>query len=188
MDISESMDGGAEGGIECPDFNWKIIVVGHQRVGKTSITNRYVHDMFNDNEKSTRTVQISKKNVPIQDSEKFVQIHIWDTLGQEKFMAMAPLFFRKAIGAILVYDVTKKESFDQLDIWLQQLSNNIDSRVIIMLVGNKCDLPNREVPYNVAMMFAKERNMGYLEVSAKTGANIFNTFNCLIRGTTFKQY
>jgi len=52
-----------------------------------------------------------------------------------------------------------------------------------MLVGNKCDLPNREVPYNVAMMFAKERNMGYLEVSAKTGANIFNTFNCLIRGT-----
>ena len=55
--------------------------------------------------------------------------------------------------------------------------------MIIMLVGNKCDLPNREVPYNVAMMFAKERNMGYLEVSAKTGANVFNTFNCLIRGT-----
>ena len=97
-------------------------------------------------------------------------------------MALAPLFFRKAIGALLVFDVTKKESFDQLDIWLQQLSNNIDSRVIIMLLGNKCDLPNRQVPYNVAMEYARSHNMGYLEVSAKTGANIRNSFNCLIRG------
>jgi Ras-related protein Rab-11A len=104
--------------MECPDFNWKIIVVGHARVGKTSITNRYVNDNFNDNEKQTRVVQISKKTVKIEDSEKIVQIHIWDTLGQEKFMALAPLFFRKAIGALLVFDVTKKESFDQLDLWL----------------------------------------------------------------------
>ena len=73
MDITESMDCGPEGGdIECPDFNWKIIVVGHARVGKTSITNRYVHDMFNDNEKQTRTVQISKKTVKIEDTDKFV--------------------------------------------------------------------------------------------------------------------
>ena len=66
MDITESMDGGQEGGgIECPDFNWKIIVVGHARVGKTSITNRYVHDNFNDKEKSTLTVQISRKTMKI---------------------------------------------------------------------------------------------------------------------------
>ena len=73
MDITESMEGGqGAADIECPDFNWKIIVVGHARVGKTSITNRYVHDMFNDNEKQTRTVQISKKTVKIEDTEKFV--------------------------------------------------------------------------------------------------------------------
>lgn len=110
-----------------------------------------------------------------------MQVHIWDTLGQEKFFALAPLFFRKAIGALLVFDCTRRETFDALELWLQQLSNNVDTRVIILLLGNKCDSPSREVPYNVAMEWARARNMGYLEVSAKTGANIRNAFSCLIR-------
>jgi GTPase SAR1 family protein len=80
-----------------------------------------------------------------------------------------------------VYDVTSRESFESLDGWFQQLSNNIDSRVIIMLIGNKCDMPNREVPYNVAMEYARVRNFGFLEVSAKTGMNVRNAFNCLVR-------
>ena len=84
-------------------------------------------------------------------------------------MALAPLFFRKAVGAFLVYDCTKKESFARVDAWFQEISNNVDTRVIIMLIGNKCDLPNREVPYNTAMEYAKSRNFGFLEVSAKTG-------------------
>jgi small GTP-binding protein len=107
---------------DCPDFNWKLIIVGNPRVGKTSIMNRYVNDMFNDNEKSTKTVQISKKTVKIEtypDQNKWVQLHIWDTLGQEKFMALAPLFFRKAIGVFLVYDCTDRSSFEALDTWFQ---------------------------------------------------------------------
>lgn len=95
---------------------------------------------------------------------------------------MAPLFFRKAAGAFLVYDCTSKESFDKLDEWFLQISNNIDTKIIIMLLGNKCDRPDREVPYNVAMEYARSRNFGYLEVSAKTGFNIRNSFNCLVRG------
>lgn len=105
---------------ECPDYNYKLILVGHARVGKTSLTNRFVNDMFNDHEKSTRTVQISKKMVKIESAlneNKWSQLHIWDTLGQEKFKALAPLFFRKAIGAFLVYDCTNKESFEALDSW-----------------------------------------------------------------------
>lgn len=100
-------------------------------------------------------------------------------------MSLAPLFFRKAIAAFLVYDCTDRASFEALDTWFQQISNNIDTRVIIMLLGNKCDLPQREVPYNEAMEYARGKNMGYLEVSAKTGANIRNSFNCLIRGKIF---
>jgi GTPase SAR1 family protein len=70
MDITESVDGGMGGyDKDCPDFNWKLIVVGHARVGKTSITNRYMHDMFNENEKQTRTVQISKKLVKIENTD-----------------------------------------------------------------------------------------------------------------------
>lgn len=86
------------------------------------------------------------------------------------------------MGAFLVYDCTSKASFEALEDWYSQLSNNIDSRVIIMLLGNKCDLPNREVPYNVAMEYARNRNFGFLEVSAKTGTNIKNSFYCLVRG------
>ena len=73
-------------------------------------------------------------------------------------------------------------SFDKLDEWYQEITNNIDTRVIVMLLGNKCDLPNREVPYNVGMDYARSRNFGFLEVSAKTGTNIKNSFYCLVRG------
>ena len=114
-------------------------------------------------------------------SNKWTQLNIWDTLGQEKFKSLAPLFFRKAIGAFLVFDCTSRESFDALESWFQQLSNSADTRVIIMLLGNKSDLPNRQVPYNVAMEYARARNFGYLEVSAKTGMNVRNAFNCLVR-------
>lgn len=106
---------------------------------------------------------------------------MWDTLGQEKYKALAPLFFRKAVGALLVYDCTSRESFEALDGWLAQLSSNSDTRVVVMLLGNKCDLPGREVPYNVAMEYARARNIGFVEVSAKTGMNVRNAFNCLTR-------
>jgi Ras-related protein Rab-2A len=109
-------------------------------------------------------------------------LHIWDTLGQEKFKSVAPLFFRKAVGAFLVYDCTNKASFDHLKSWFDDIVNNIDTRVIIMLIGNKCDLPNREVSYNMAMDYARHNNFGFLEVSAKTGTNVNSSFNCLVRG------
>jgi GTPase SAR1 family protein len=95
---------------------------------------------------------------------------------------LAPLFFRKAVGAFLVYDCTKKETFEAIESWFQEISNNVDTRVIIMLLGNKCDLPNREVTYNQAMEYARSRNFGFLEVSAKTGFNIKSSFHCLVRG------
>ena len=87
------------------------------------------------------------------------------------------------MGAFLVYDCTSRKSFDEVEEWYKQISSNIDgARVIVMLLGNKCDLPNREVPYNDAMEYARSRNFGFLEVSAKTGSNIRNSFNCLVRG------
>ena len=183
-------DNGAAGGEietidkDCPDFNYKLILIGHARVGKTSITNRFVNDMFNEKEQQTRTVQIQRKITKIEGTDnKWAQLHIWDTLGQEKFKAMAPLFYRKAVGAFLVYDCTNRTSFEQVDEWYQQISSNVDgARVLVMLLGNKCDLPNREVQYNEAMEYARSRNFGFLEVSAKTGTNIRNSFNCLVRG------
>ena len=82
-----------------------------------------------------------------------------------------------------MYDITNKKSFEGVDEWYQQISSNIDgARVIVMLLGNKSDLPNREVSYNEGMEYARSRNFGFMEVSAKTGMNIRNSFYCLVRG------
>jgi small GTP-binding protein len=88
--------------------------VGNKRVGKTSISNRYCHGEFNEDEKSSQTVKFMKKNLTIENTSKWSQLHIWDTLGQEKFKSMSPLFFRKSVGCFLVYDVTNIESFHAL--------------------------------------------------------------------------
>ena len=96
-------------------------------------------------------------------------------------MALAPLFFRRAVGAFLVFDVCSMESFKNLDKWYDQILKNTDQRLIIMLLGNKCDKNTREVPYNVAMQYAMERNFGFMEVSAKTGAGVQAAFDCMIQ-------
>lgn len=87
----------------------------------------------------------------IEGTERWAQLHIWDTLGQEKFMALSPLFFRRAVGAFLVFDISNMESFKALDKWYEQILKNNDTKLIIMLLGNKKDKNTREVPYNVAM-------------------------------------
>ena len=165
---------------EAPDFHYKIIVVGYKRVGKTSITNREVFEEFNDSEQSTRVVEISQKKIVIEGTDKTVQLHIWDTLGQEKFMALSQLFFRGAVGAFLVYDVCSMESFRALDKWYEQIIKTTDTKVIVMLLGNKKDKVEREVPYNMAMQYAMINNFGLMEVSAKTGFGIKEAFNRLV--------
>ena len=119
----------------------------------------------------------------IDRTDKWAQLHIWDTLGQEKFRSVAAIFYKKAVGAFLVFDTTNRKSFEAVEEWYQQVSSNVDgSRVIVMLLGNKCDLPNREVSYNEAMEYARSRNFGYLDVSAKSGTNIRNSYTCLVKG------
>lgn len=85
----------------------------------------------------------------MQGTDSVVQLHIWDTLGQEKFKSMAPIFFRRSVGAFLVYDVTNEESFVALKGWVEQLNNNADGKIVVMLLGNKCDLPNKVVTYQM---------------------------------------
>ena len=95
-------------------------------------------------------------------------------------MSLAPLFFRRSVGAFLVYDVTSMESFNAIDKWYKQILKNTDTKVIIMLIGNKKDKENREVPYNTAAKYAMEHNFGLIEVSAKLGHGVKEAFNRLI--------
>ena len=157
---------------EVPDYTWKIILVGNKKVGKTSITNRFCKDTFVEEYVSSQEVQLNRKNLTIEGTDKWTQLHIWDTLGQEKFKSLAPIFFRKSVGAFLVYDVTCKESFAALKGWKEQLENNADGKIITMLIGNKVDLANKEIPSEVGAEFARENGWGFLEVSAKTNIGI----------------
>ena len=95
-------------------------------------------------------------------------------------MALAPLFFRRSVGAFLCYDVTSMESFKAIDKWYEQILKNTDTRVIVMMLGNKKDKENREVPYNLAAQYAMEHDFGLMEVSAKHGTGIKEAFNRMI--------
>ena len=108
------------------------------------------------------------------------QLHIWDTLGQEKFKSLSPIFFRRAIGAFLVYDVTDKESFYSLESWHQQIANNSEESIVVMLLANKVDLPNKEVTYEMGKEYATSKGFGFLEVSAKNDINIKTSFQSLV--------
>ena len=130
---------------EAPDFNWKVILVGNKAVGKTSITSRHVDNTFDEVYKTTTQVQWSRKNHKVPQTDKNCQLHIWDTLGQEKFKALAPIFFKKSIGAFLVYDCTNEDSFYALNSWHEQVSNNADSKVVVMVLGNKVDMPDKKI-------------------------------------------
>ena len=96
-------------------------------------------------------------------------------------MSLAPLFFRRSVGAFLVYDVTSMESFLAIEQWYQQILTHTDSRIIIMLIGNKKDKENREVPFNMAMEYAMKNNFGLMEVSARQGLGINEAFDLLVQ-------
>ena len=165
---------------EVPDFTWKIILVGNKKVGKTSITNRYVNNKFSEEYKSSQDVQFQRKNQPIEGTDKWAQLHIWDTLGQEKFKALAPVFFRRSVGCFLVYDVTNRDSFNALQGWIDQINASSEDKIIVMLLGNKSDLPDKAVTSDEGLEFAKQNGYGFMEVSAKGDINISAAFKSLI--------
>ena len=153
------------------DFNFKLILVGNSRVGKTSVIKRYISDEFDDNEESSSVVQIQHKLFTIPNSvpTQMAELHVWDTLGQEKFQAISGIFFKGTSGAFLVFDLTNQKSFDDLEKWYSKIEQNCESKVVVMLIGNKCDLPNRVISYEQARDFAQQKGFSYTEVSAKTG-------------------
>ncbi len=128
-----------------PDYTWKVILVGNKKVGKTSISNRFIENTFNEVYETSREVTFRRKNMPIAGTNNMAQLHIWDTMGQERFKSLAPVFFRRSIACLLVYDVTDKDSFLALESWNEQIRNNSGEDIIVMLVGNKVDMPEKVI-------------------------------------------
>ena len=102
-------------------------------------------------------------------------------MGQERFKALAPIFFRRSIAALLVYDVTDRESFLALETWVQQIKDNTDENIVVMLVGNKVDKPDKAISYDMGAEYAREKGFGFMEVSAKEDINIKSAFSQLVQ-------
>lgn len=165
-----------------PDFDYifKVVVLGDSGVGKTNILTRFTNNEFNSNSKTTIGVEFATKGVYIDN--KYIKAQIWDTAGQEKFRAVTSVYYRGAMGALLVYDITKEQSFTNLQIWMRELYDNCDrGSMTVMLIGNKCDLEQmREVSAEKAKKFAEKNGIAFLEVSALDNINISEAFNDII--------
>ena len=164
----------------------KLLTLGDTEVGKTSIVLRYSDDKFHQNKISTIGVDFKVKMVT-KGNEK-IKISIYDTAGQERFRNIVKHYYKGANGILLIYDISKRITFEKLQFWLDDLKENADiDNLFIYLVGNKNDKKEeREVTFEEGNKFAKEKKLPFIEVSAKTGENINQLFDDMIKGTILK--
>jgi len=151
---------------------FKIVILGDTGVGKTSLAVRFVRDVFRKFETTTGGTFYTQK-VELED-DSTVKFNIWDTAGQERFRSVAPLYYRGAAAAIVVYDVTSYLSFTSAKSWIEELRERGDPDVLIVLVGNKIDLePSKNtVTFDEAEAYASDQNILHLGTSAKTAQNV----------------
>ena len=156
----------------------KLLLLGDSSVGKTSILLKYISNKFDESSISTVGVDYMDK---IIDYNKFkIKLQIWDTSGEEKFRTITKNFYRNADGLLVVFDLTKKESYDHIRIWINEAKENND-KLKTILIGNKLDLKDeRIVAIDVAKQFAEKNNLKYIETSAKDGTNINELFQAII--------
>jgi small GTP-binding protein len=153
------------------ELSVKTVVVGNSGVGKTSILFRFVNQTFNEEVPTTLGVEFLSK--VIDTPSRTLEIQLWDTAGQELFRAVTRGYYRGAIGAFVVFDLTKRESFDGLSQWISDLQSIARRDVVLVILGNKADLVDaRGVTQFEAEEFAKRNDAVYFETSAKTGDNI----------------
>lgn len=164
------------------DMVFKVVIIGDQHVGKTNILSRYIKGKFIENTRSTVGVEFGCTKMMI--NKYAIKVQIWDTAGQERYKSVTSSYYKGAKGALIVYDITLRSSFDNVVKWLKDLKYASDPNIVIMLIGNKCDLASeREVSidegYQLAYDYSKRLNLdfAFLETSAKTNQNIDNAFS-----------
>jgi Ras-related protein Rab-2A len=160
------------------NYNFKYIIVGDVCVGKSCLTLQYLDKRFEPVHDTTIGVEFGSKKICFFEYNADVKIQIWDTAGQETFRSIVRSYFRGAIGALVVFDITKRDTFNNIKSWLNQVKDSCLTPINITLVGNKFDLDNkRVVSREEALILANEYNINYIETSAKTGHNVDEAFN-----------
>ncbi|KAL0901194.1 hypothetical protein ABMA27_006499 [Loxostege sticticalis] len=171
----------ASGEFGNPLRKFKLVFLGEQSVGKTSLITRFMYDSFDNTYQATIGIDFLSKTMYLED--RTVRLQLWDTAGQERFRSLIPSYIRDSTVAVVVYDITNANSFHQTSKWIDDVRTERGSDVIIMLVGNKTDLSDkRQVSTEDGDRKAKELNVMFIETSAKAGYNVKQ-----VRGTvTFR--
>jgi len=178
------------------DYIFKIIVVGKQYSGKTTLVNKYVDRESSENYTTTIGVEFCTKSIQVND--KKVKCQIWDTAGQERFRSIISTYYRGCSGALICFDINKRDEFLEIPFWIEEIkNNNLDKKIEIVIVATKIDEKNfNSVSTNEIKKIADEYDVSYCEVSSKNLKNINKPFNIIVsnileklnNGVNFKDF
>ena len=162
---------------EIEENNFKVVLLGEAGVGKTSIISQFIEQIFEEDLQSSTGGSYSSKTLSFNNGKK-IKLEIWDTAGQERYRALSKLFYNNAYAAILVYDITKKSTFDEVkNYWIKQLKESAPEDIIISIAANKADLLEQEqVNEDEARQFAKDNGALFFSTSAKNSLGIDDMF------------
>ncbi|KAE9615614.1 hypothetical protein Lal_00017095 [Lupinus albus] len=162
------------------EYLFKVVIIGDSAVGKSNLLSRYARNEFNPHSKATIGVEFQTQSMEIDGKE--VRAQIWDTAGQERFRAVTSAYYRGALGALIVYDITRPITFQSVSRWLHELQSHCDTSVAMMLVGNKCDLENiRSVSVEEGKSMAETEGLFFMETSALDATNVNKAFEIVIK-------
>merc|ERR1712188_77362 len=159
---------------------FKLVLLGDSAVGKSSLVLRFVRGQFFEYQESTIGAAFLTQNVSLNDYT--VKFEIWDTAGQERYHSLAPMYYRGAAAAVVVYDITNADSFARAKSWVKELQRQGSPNIVIALAGNKCDLASkRKVEASEASEYAKDNGLFFMETSAKTALNVEELFKAIAK-------
>lgn len=158
------------------DHMFRYIIVGDMAVGKSCLLLQFTDHKFRHQHELTIGVEFGGKTIEVKN--KTIKVQIWDTAGQEAFQAITRTYYKGAIGALLVYDITSKQSFEHVTKWLNEVKTNGSKDICCILIGNKKDLEEkREVTFKEGEDLARKNGLLFLETSAKTAENVQEAFS-----------
>ncbi|XP_008852015.1 ras-related protein Rab-25 isoform X1 [Nannospalax galili] len=162
------------------NFVFKVVLIGESGVGKTNLLSRFTRNEFSHDSRTTIGVEFSTRTVLLGTAA--VKAQIWDTAGLERYRAITSAYYRGAVGALLVFDLTKHQTYTVVERWLKELYDHAEATIVVMLVGNKSDLSQaREVPTEEARMFAENNGLLFLETSALDSTNVELAFETVLK-------